>query len=103
MIERFDLVQIPVLPLVDQQSRWISGHYCDEFAEAHGKYLVLRDAIGAAVPSAGVGCAFARAALEQVAQDQAGLPFDTGCLNEDYYMGLRIAAHGGRGVFTQMP
>src|SRR3546814_18648386 len=70
MIERFDLVQIPVLPLVDQQSRWISGHYCDEFAEAHGKYLVVREAIGAAVPSAGVGCAFARAALEQVAQDR---------------------------------
>src|SRR3546814_8395004 len=34
MIERFDLVQIPVLPLVDQQSRWISGHYCDEFARS---------------------------------------------------------------------
>ncbi|HEY9581145.1 MAG TPA: glycosyltransferase family 2 protein [Rhizorhapis sp.] len=71
-------------------------------AEAHGKYLVVREAIGAAVPSAGVGCAFARAALEQVAQDQGGLPFDPGCLTEDYELGLRIGAHGGRGVFIRM-
>jgi adsorption protein B len=33
MIDRFDLVQLPVLPLVNPQSRWVSGHYCDEFAE----------------------------------------------------------------------
>src|SRR3546814_14727899 len=65
-------------------------------------YLVVREAIGAAVPSAGVGCAFARAALEQVAQDQGGLPFDPGCLTEDYELGLRIGAHGGRGVFIRM-
>src|SRR3546814_11273742 len=80
----------PYPTLFRSQSRWISGHYCDEFAEAHGKYLVVREAIGAAVPSAGVGCAFARAALEQVAQDQGGLPFDPGCLTEDYELGLRI-------------
>src|SRR3546814_11163825 len=60
---------------------------------------LVREAIGAAVPSAGVGCAFARAALEQVAQDQGGLPFDPGCLPEDYELGLRIGAHGGRGVY----
>src|SRR3546814_7711003 len=45
---------------------------------------------------------FARAALEQVAQDQGGLPFDPGCLTEDYELGLRIGAHGGRGVFIRM-
>lgn len=33
MIDRFDLVQLPVLPLVSQQSRWVAGHYCDEFAD----------------------------------------------------------------------
>ena len=35
LIERFDLVQLPVLPLIVPGSRWVSGHYCDEFAEAN--------------------------------------------------------------------
>ena len=54
---RFALVQLPVLPLVSARSRWVAGHYCDEFAEAHGKSLLVREALGAALPSAGVGCA----------------------------------------------
>src|SRR3546814_4599989 len=39
LVERFDMVQLPVLPLADPQSRWIGGHYLDEFAESHGKDL----------------------------------------------------------------
>lgn len=55
LIERFDLVQLPVMPLIDPNSRWIAGHYIDEFAESHGKELIVREAVGAGVPSAGVG------------------------------------------------
>lgn len=32
-----DLVQLPVLPVSVSGARWISGHYCEEFAEAHGR------------------------------------------------------------------
>ena len=60
LIERAAVIQLPVLPLPDPHSRWISGHYCDEFAEAHIKELVVREAVGAAIPLAGVGCAIAR-------------------------------------------
>ncbi|MCJ8158525.1 glycosyltransferase [Sphingomonas sp. LaA6.9] len=74
LIERFVLVQLPVLPLVDRGSRWISGHYCDEFAEAHGKSVVAREALGAAVPSAGVGCAFARERLNGLRSPTADFP-----------------------------
>ena len=38
MIDRFQLVQLPVLPLPGQGnwlSRAIANHYCDEFAETH--------------------------------------------------------------------
>jgi adsorption protein B len=35
----------------------ISGHYCDEFAEAHGKFMPVRQKLGASLPLAGVGCA----------------------------------------------
>jgi adsorption protein B len=103
LIERFDLVQLPVLPLVDRGSRWISGHYLDEFAEAHGKALVVREALGAGMPSAGVGCALSRAAMQQMSDLGGGRPFDAASLTEDYELGLRLKDFGGRGIFVRMP
>lgn len=102
MVDRFDLVQLPVLPLVSQQSRWVAGHYCDEFAESHGKSMTVREAVGAAVPSAGVGCAFSRQALADLAQNHGGMPFDPNSLTEDYEVGLRIVEAGGSSVFVRM-
>lgn len=90
LIERFDLVQIPVLPLIDARSRYISGHYAEEFVESHTKTMVVRQTIGAAIPAAGVGCAISRGALEEFAA--SGGPFDKESLVEDYEMGLRLAS-----------
>jgi len=103
LIERFDLVQLPVQPLPDRGSRWVSGHYLDEFAEAHGKQLVVREALGAGMPSAGVGCAIGREALERLAATRGGLPFDAASLTEDYELGLRLGELGCRGVFVRLP
>ena len=102
MVERFALVQLPVLPLIDPASRWISSVYADEFAEAHGKELVVRQAVGASLPSAGVGCAIDRQALAALAQ-RHGAPFDAGSLTEDYELGLRLKALGCRAAFVRMP
>jgi len=101
LVERYDLVQLPVVPLIDRRSRWISAHYADEFAEAHGKELVVREALGAAVPSAGVGCAIARDALERLAAAQ-GTPFDPASLTEDYELGLRLGAMGRPVTFVRV-
>lgn len=103
LIERFDLVQLPVMPLVDRRSRWVSGHYIDEFAEAHGKQLVVREGLGAAVPAAGVGCGIARDMIDRIAVLHAGLPFDDASLTEDYELGLAVSRLGGRGVFVRLP
>jgi bacteriophage N4 adsorption protein B len=91
-----DLVQLPVLPHPLPQSRWIASHYCEEFAEAHGKAMVVRGALGAGLPTAGVGCAISREALAELA-DRRGAdgPFAAECLTEDYELGLGIAALGG--------
>jgi adsorption protein B len=89
-------VQIPVLPLPDRRSPLIAGHYLDEFAEAHTKNLAVREALGAALPFAGVGCAIDRALLGRIAEARGGLPFDEGSLTEDYELGLTVAAMGGR-------
>lgn len=102
MIDRFALVQLPVLPLVNPRSRWVGGHYCDEFAESHGKALSVRETLGAAMPSAGVGCAIARDTLGTLASAREGRPFDPDSLTEDYELGLRVGDLGGRGVLVRM-
>ena len=94
------MVQLPVLPLPDESSPLISGHYIDEFAEAHGKDLLVRQWLGAAIPAAGVGVAFDRAMLGRIAEHRGGTPFDAASLTEDYELGLAVAAHGGRGVLV---
>ncbi|HET9640573.1 MAG TPA: glycosyl transferase family protein [Allosphingosinicella sp.] len=102
LIERFELVQLPVLPLIDPNSKWIGAHYADEFSQSHGKDMVVRGALGAGLPSAGVGCAFSREALGRLAAKRGGLPFDADSLTEDYELGLRLAEAGGRGAFVRL-
>lgn len=106
-----DFVQIPVEPLVPRHrgflGRHIGSHYCEEFTEAHGKAMVVRDALGAGLPGAGVGCATSRRALDwlvarQRAEGSAGLPFASDSLTEDYELGLAIAAAGGRCRFVRV-
>lgn len=101
-----DFVQIPVRPALQPASRWIAGHYADEFAEAHAKALVVRSAVGAAIPAAGVGCGFARPALERLAaqrgaEGESG-PFATDCLTEDYELGLMLSREGRGSVFLRL-
>jgi adsorption protein B len=101
LVEHFDLVQLPVVPLIDPYSPWLGGHYADEFSESHGKELVVRGALGAGLPSAGVGCAFSREALGWLADARGGMPFDADSLTEDYELGLRLAEAGGRCAFLR--
>lgn len=100
LIEKAAAVQLPVVPVSLSTSAWISGHYADEFAEAHGKSLVVREAIGAAVPLAGVGCAIERNQIGRIALMRGGDPFDPESLTEDYELGLAIGSDGGRVIFS---
>ena len=102
LIDRAAVIQLPVLPIPDPHSRWISGHYCDEFAEAHIKELVVREAVGAAIPLAGVGCAIARKPLAQLAALGEGKPFAGRSMTEDYELGLRIGALGLKTMFVRI-
>jgi adsorption protein B len=100
---RAGVVQLPVVPLPDRASPWIAGHYCDEFAESHGKELVVREAVGASIPLAGVGCAISRSAIARLAVAHDGKPFAGGSMTEDYEMGLRLGALGERTIFVRLP
>jgi bacteriophage N4 adsorption protein B len=103
LIERFDLVQLPVLPILDGSTSAVSATYADEFAESHGKELVVREAVGASIPSAGVGCAFSREVLAEAAARNGGEPFEADSLTEDYEFGLRVHAAGRRAAFVRLP
>ena len=92
-----------MLPLIDPTSQWISGHYCDEFAEAHAKEMVVREAVGASIPLAGVGCAIARDSLARIAAMHDGRPFVGGSMTEDYEVGLRVGALGLKTMFVRIP
>src|SRR5262249_15581183 len=65
--QRFDMVQIPVLPLPIPWSELIHGVYCDEFAEYQSKELPVRQFLGGFLPSCGTGAGFSRHALERLA------------------------------------
>ena len=102
-LARAELIQLPVLPLRQRRSRWVSGHYIDEFAEAHAKAMVVRDWLRAGFPSAGVGCAIARERLALLdAQAGGGGPFDASSLTEDYELGLKIAEQGAAVRFLRV-
>ncbi len=103
LIDRAALIQLPVQPLPDPRSRWIAGHYCDEFAEAHTKELVVREAVGASIPLAGVGCAIAREPLARLSAMNEGWPFAGGSMTEDYELGLRMGELGLKTMFVRMP
>ena len=103
LVEYAGMVQLPVVPLLDPTSRWVGGHYADEFAEAHIKELVVREAVGAAIPLAGVGCAIERVALSRLAARHDGRPFAGHSMTEDYEMGLRLGAIGVKTMFVRIP
>lgn len=102
-LQHCSAVQLPVLPLPHPRSRFVAGHYCDEFAEAHAKTLVVRQALGAGLPLAGVGCAIRRDMLDAIAGRRGGAPFDATSLTEDYELGLTIHAMGGRTILARVP
>lgn len=101
--EGCDFAQLPVEPLPQKGFHWLGSHYCEEFAEAHGKAMVVRSAVGAGLPAAGVGCAASRDALAQLcARRLDHMPFEPESLTEDYELGLSIAENGGACRFVRV-
>ena len=102
-LQAAELMQLPVVPAPQGRSRWVAGHYMDEFAEAHAKAMVVRDWLRSGFPSAGVGCAISRERLATLdAQSKGAGPFDADSLTEDYELGLKVAAAGGKTSFLRV-
>ncbi len=96
LIDGADFVQLPVEPLPQRGRSWLGSHYCEEFVEAHGKAIIVRAKLGAALPAAGVGCAVSRPMLSALSEQRGdGVPFEPQSLTEDYELGLGAARLGG--------
>jgi len=96
------MVQVPVLPLATPLREWVHGLYCDEFSEFQTKDIPVRQMWGSFIPGNGVGTAFSRAVLEELAAAYANRVFDPECLTEDYENGWRIHAMGLKQVFVPL-
>ena len=97
----YDMIQVPVLPIPTGLSEWVHGVYIDEFSEFQSRDLYVRAKLGGFLPSAGVGTAFSRRALERLAVSAANRIFEPGCLTEDYENGFRIKNLGFRQILLQ--
>lgn len=101
LVDRKDLIQLPVYPFQRQWSDFTSAHYMDEFAELHGKDILVREALAGQVPSAGVGTCFSRQAMMSLLADGDGIAFDVQSLTEDYDIGFRLKAKGMKEIFVR--
>lgn len=101
LIPKKDMVQLPVLPLEVEWHRFSAGHYIDEFAENHSKDLPVRERLTGTIPSAGVGCAFSRRALDVTAERNQNRLFNVDSLTEDYDFGLRLSEFNLKQIFVR--
>ena len=100
LIPKYEFVQTPVFSLKLRRRDLVASTYIDEFAEFHLKDMLVREAMGGLVPSAGVGSAFERNAFEEIALAHHQNPFHVGSLTEDYEVGLKFRLAGKRVHFA---
>ena len=100
LLQDHDFIQFPVLPLATPVEKWTHGVYCDEFAEGHLRDLPARSQIGGFLPSAGVGTALSREAVDRLRILDGDSIFDPRSLTEDYFLGLQVWRLGLRQCFA---
>lgn len=100
---RKDMIQLPVISLQRKWYELVAGVYMDEFAECHGKDLVVRESMMHLVPSAGVGTCFSRRSIRQLCRETNNQPFNTSILTEDYFIAERLNELGMQSIFVRFP
>ena len=102
LIPRKDMIQIPVFPIEVGYFNFTHWVYADEFAENHTKDIIVRESIKAHVPSAGVGTAFSKNALQLlVDKSNKNEPFAIDSLTEDYHTSLALRVHNLKLAFIK--
>jgi len=102
-IPDFDMIQLPVYPLVTPFKKIVHWTYCDEFAENHTKDLMVRQEFSGFTPSAGVGTGYNRWLIEFAGTSFAKNLFSKGSLTEDYDFALRLALGEAKLLYLYRP
>ena len=103
LLPRKDMIQLPVASLERGLGELVAGTYMDEFAESHGKEMVVRESVAGMIPSAGVGTCFSRRALQALVGSTRNHPFNISSLTEDYDVGMRLQELGMTSIFGLFP
>jgi len=98
LMPRFEMIQIPIIPLEMPWHSFVGGVYMDEFAEMHLKELMVREKISRILPSAGTSTAFWRDSLHKLDEEKTGQIFNPKSLTEDYEIGIRLGKLGLRQI-----
>jgi adsorption protein B len=98
-LRQADFIQTPVFSLPVNWWELTAGTYMDEFAEIHSKDLLVRQYLGAALPSAGVGTCISRRLILTFLSKQNGEVFLPDSLTEDYQLGLQTTQWGFKSTF----
>lgn len=101
LIPRVHMVQLPVVPLEMSWRHLTAGTYLDEFAEFHTKDLLVRERVSGMIPSAGVGTALSREAVELLAASRKHQLFSVDTVTEDYDFGFRLKALNLKAILLQ--
>lgn len=99
-MKKNDFLQTPVLSLECHWGSLTRGTYIDEFAESHTRDLLVRNALKASVPSAGVGTAMSRLFVEEMLRLHDFQLFKEDTLTEDYHLGMMAHKLGFNSEFA---
>jgi adsorption protein B len=99
---RYEMVQVPVLPLTTPAVEFTHGIYCEDFAEYQMLDMRARQISGSFIPSNGVGTGYSRKILTRLARENNNVLFEPSSLTEDYESGFRIHALGFSQTFCRL-
>jgi len=96
---QYDFIQVPVFSLNATHRSKVGATYMDELAERHTREMVVRDAVGATIPSAGVGTCLTKRLISYFVRKRGNVLM-TGCVTEDYILGVEAKRAGFRPAFA---
>ena len=96
---KYDYVQVPVFSLNRGKGAHVASTYMDEFAERHSREMIVRDAVGASIPSAGVGTCMTKRLLKHFLRTR-GQVLMSGTVTEDYILGVEAKREGFKCAFA---
>ncbi|MGO9768689.1 MAG: glycosyl transferase family protein [Roseiarcus sp.] len=95
----YDFVQTPVVSSKRKREDFVAAVYMDEFAERHTREMIVRNALGAILPSAGVGTCITKRLAEHFLKTR-GEVLMHGTVTEDYILGVEAKRAGFKSAFA---